>query len=107
MICVTRNCVPGDASDDFITTVLPQANAVQNDRTAKMIGAFQGAIDNTTPAGRRIAIENMPGLLAGMISPFTCVVRPAASFNMPHARLALNADQGRAAPVSAIMISLS
>jgi hypothetical protein len=34
-----------------------------------MMGAFHGAMPSTTPTGWRTAMETMPGLSDGMISP--------------------------------------
>jgi len=46
-----RPCVAGQSSEPFSTTVLPQASGMATARTPRMIGAFQGAMPSTTPAG--------------------------------------------------------
>ena len=41
--------------------MLPQASGIAIARTPRMTGAFQGAIDSTTPAGCRTAMASEPG----------------------------------------------
>src|SRR5690625_7119765 len=53
----TKRWVAGQISELFKITVLPQAIGMARARVAKIIGAFQGAILNTTPQGTRIAID--------------------------------------------------
>ena len=67
-------CVPGQISEAFSTTVLPQASGSAMARTPRMTGAFHGAMLSTTPAGWRTAIAMQPGLSEGMTSPEICVV---------------------------------
>ena len=47
-------CVPGQISEAFSTTVLPQASGMATARTPRMTGAFHGAMPSTTPAGWRM-----------------------------------------------------
>jgi len=65
-----------------------------------MMGAFHGAMPSTTPAGWRTAMETMPGLSDGMISPVIWVVSAAASRSTPAPRCTLKPDHGAVAPVS-------
>ena len=44
-------CVAGDTSEPLSTTVLPHASGSAIARTARMTGAFHGAMPSTTPAG--------------------------------------------------------
>ena len=67
-------CVPGQISEAFSTTVLPQASGMAMARTPRMTGAFHGAMPSTTPAGWRMAIARLPGMSEGMTSPDICVV---------------------------------
>ena len=46
-------CSAGHFSEAFSTTVLPQASGMAKARTARMIGAFQGAMPTSTPTGWR------------------------------------------------------
>ena len=98
--CPTRWWVAGQVSEARSTTVLPQASAAATARVARITGAFQGARPSTTPAGWRIAMDRVPGLSDGMISPVICVVSAAASLSMPAARCTLKPAQGAVAPVS-------
>jgi hypothetical protein len=82
-------CVAGQTSEAFKTTVLPHASGMAMARTPRMIGAFQGAMPNTTPTGWRIAIARLPGTSEGTTSPPICVVIAAASRSMPAARCTL------------------
>ncbi len=72
------------------------------ERTPRMMGAFHGAIPNTTPTGWRIAIARLPGTSDGTTSPVICVVIAAASRNMPAARCTLKWPQPPVAPVSVV-----
>jgi hypothetical protein len=56
----SRACVPGLISDAFRMTVLPQASGAAIARTARMTGAFHGAMPNTTPTGCRTETERQP-----------------------------------------------
>ena len=98
---ITRPCVAGHSSEPLSTTVLPQAKGVAIARTARMTGAFHGAIPSTTPAGWRTAMATLPGMLEGMICPLICVVSAAASSSMSAARCTLKPAQRPEAPVSA------
>lgn len=98
-----RPCVAGHSSEPLSTTVLPQASGVAMARTARMTGAFQGAMPSTTPAGWRTAMARLPGTSEGMIWPLIWVVSDAASRNMLAARCTLKPAQMPEAPVSAAM----
>ena len=100
-------CVPGQISEAFSTTVLPQASGSAMARTPRMTGAFHGAMLSTTPAGWRTAIAMQPGLSEGMTSPEICVVMAAASRSMPAARWTLKPAQPAVAPVSAAISSMN
>ena len=65
-----------------------------------MTGAFHGAMPSTTPAAWRTAIDSVPGLSDGMISPVICVVIAAASRSIPAASMTLKPAHGAVAPVS-------
>ena len=95
--------VRGHISEVFITTVLPQASGVASARTPRITGAFQGAIDSTTPAGCRTAMASEPGRFEGMISPVIWVVIAAASRSMSAASITLNCAQPAVAPISSAM----
>ena len=99
--------VPGQISEAFSTTVLPQASGKAMARTPRMTGAFHGAMLSTTPAGWRTAIAMQPGLSDGMTSPEICVVIDAASRSMPAARWTLKPAQPAVAPVSAAISSMN
>ena len=99
--------VLGQISEVFMTTVLPQASGVASERTPRMTGAFQGAIDSTTPAGCRTAIASEPGRFDGITSPVICVVSAAASRSMSEASSTLKCDQPAVAPVSAAMAAMN
>ena len=98
-----RPWVAGHSSEPFRITVLPQASAVEMERTARITGAFQGAMPSTTPAGWRTAMATLPGTSEGMISPLICVVSEAASSSMLADRCTLKPAQMPDAPVSAAM----
>jgi hypothetical protein len=51
------------------TTVLPSTSGAAIERADRIRAAFHGAIDPTTPTGRRIPIANAPGRSEGMTSP--------------------------------------
>ncbi len=95
--------VPGQISDAFITTVLPQASAIATDRTPRITGAFHGAMPTQTPAGCRTDIAKQPGLSDGITSPRIMVVMEAASRSTVAAKVTLRADHGAVAPVSSII----
>jgi hypothetical protein len=96
--------VRGHTSDDLSTTVFPNASGVATARVARMIGAFQGAIPTTTPAGWRIAMAVRPGTSEGITSPVTAVVWAAASPSIPAASAQLNMPQPKVPPVSCVTI---
>ena len=50
-------------SEAFSTTVLPQASGMATARMPRITGAFHGAMPRTTPAGWRIAMASVPGLV--------------------------------------------
>jgi len=70
-----------------------------------VFGAFQGAIDSTTPAGSRMAMAMQPGLSDGMTSPPIWVVRLAASRTIELDSMMLKRAQPSVAPISDIIAS--
>ena len=98
-----RRCVAGHVSEALNTTVLPQASGTAIARTPKMIGAFQGAIPSTTPAGCRTAIAIFPGTSEGITSPLICVVIAAASRSILAAKCTLKGPQPSVEPSSSII----
>ena len=100
-------CVRGQSSDAFITTVLPQASGMASARTPRITGAFQGARPRTTPHGWRMAKANEPGLSDGITSPETWVTMLAASRSMLAAIRQLNPAQSRVPPVSQAIASMN
>ena len=93
--------VRGQFSEPLRITVLPQASGVAMARVPRMMGAFQGAMPSTTPAGWRMPMASEPGTSDGITSPATCVVRAAASRIMPAASITLKPAHMAVAPVSA------
>jgi hypothetical protein len=88
-------------------TVLPHASGTQMARTPRMMGAFQGAMPSTTPAGWRTPMASEPGTSDGMTSPATCVVSDAASRIMLAASMVLKPAHMPVAPVSAATASMN
>ena len=85
--------------------MLPHASGVATARTARMMGAFQGAMPSTTPAGWRMPMASEPGTSEGITSPLICVVSDAASRIMPAASITLKPAHMPVAPVSAATAS--
>jgi hypothetical protein len=96
---------PGQNSDALKTTVLPQASGMASARQPSTIGAFQGAMDSTTPQGWRTDMASEPGRSAGMTSPEIWVVMAAASRRIAAPSRMLSSPQARVPPVSAQMSS--
>ncbi len=99
--------VRGQFSLPFKMTVLPHASGTQMARTARMMGAFHGAMPSTTPAGWRMPMARDPGTSDGITSPDTCVVSAAASRIMPAASITLKPPHMPVAPVSADTASMN
>ena len=97
--------MPGLISEAFRMTVLPQARGAAIARTARMTGAFHGAMPNTTPTGCRTEIERQPLSSVVCTWPLIWVTNDATSRSMLAARSTLKLTHGRDAPVSPIMKS--
>ena len=95
-----RAWVRGHFSEALKTTVLPQASGMATERTPRMIGAFQGAMERMTPTASRMAKAIEPGRSEGMTSPVIWVVIEAASRIMSAASPTLKCDQCAGLPVS-------
>ena len=97
--------VPGLISDAFRITVFPQAKGAAIARIARIIGAFHGAMPNTTPAGWRTEMERQPLISVVCTVPLICVTSDATSRSMFAASPTLKLTHGREAPTSPIMTS--
>lgn len=100
-------CTPGQPSEAFSTTVLPQASGIASARVASITGAFQGAMPSTTPHGCRTAIDRLPGTSDGITAPSIWVVMAAASRSMLAASMTLKPYQFAIAPVSAAPVAMN
>src|SRR5215813_2754428 len=69
MISASFNPTNDVSSEGFSTTVFPQASAKATFFIDNTTGKLNGEIAPTTPSGRRIAIEIIPGTSDGNVSP--------------------------------------
>ena len=77
MISASFNPTSEVSSEGLRTTVLPQASAKATFFIESTTGKLKGEIAATTPSGRRIDIEIMPGTSEGKVSPWTRRASPA------------------------------
>src|SRR6266851_3211775 len=103
-ISPSKYCACGAVSEALRTTALPQTNGTAIDRTARITGAFHGAIARITPTGWRTAIERQPGTSEGIVSPIAEYASAAASRNIPAASMQLKSPHGFGEPISVATI---